>query len=173
MPKGPHTRPCVLLTNRHQQRCHWVIQLRNWDRIPGAQEHNIYKTQTMTTTSSINIHYVVIVLTCCLLFFTDEFGREILVPVARVVTNTAMCRSNKKSVCVLGGGLRLFPKEMGNYLPNDYLTWQSLVTDINIIFKIKINNPNPNIPFLINTEPTLRQPIPQPFRKWLQFSQKY
>lgn len=41
LPKGPHTRPAVLLTNRHQQRSDRIIELRDSHRIPGSKKDNV------------------------------------------------------------------------------------------------------------------------------------
>lgn len=39
--KRPHARPTVLLSHRHQQRGDRVVELRDGDRIPGPQEHDV------------------------------------------------------------------------------------------------------------------------------------
>lgn len=52
LPHGPHAQPAVLLANRQQQWGDRVVKLRNTDWIPGAQEHNICRTNTDTKTRS-------------------------------------------------------------------------------------------------------------------------
>lgn len=41
LPQGSHARPAVLLSRRQQQGGNWVVELRNTNWIPGAQEHNV------------------------------------------------------------------------------------------------------------------------------------
>lgn len=49
---GPHSWPGVFLTNWFQQRCYWVIEGWNGDRIPGSHEDNIWKKRQLTLTFS-------------------------------------------------------------------------------------------------------------------------
>lgn len=47
--QGPHARPAVLLSHRQQQRGDGVVELRNSEWIPGAQEHNVCSAQNTST----------------------------------------------------------------------------------------------------------------------------
>lgn len=54
LPQGPHAHPVVLLSNGQQQRSDWIVELRHWHWIPGAQEHNVCTTKdTKEQTKSI------------------------------------------------------------------------------------------------------------------------
>lgn len=57
LPHGPHARPAVLLAHRQQQGGDRVVKLRNTEWIPGAQEHNICRTNATLRHGVADTHH--------------------------------------------------------------------------------------------------------------------